>query len=186
MNEKLVVLDIKTLKQVAITTVFLVFGLMILGRLAGAIATPLIFILLSVVLMMGLNPLVVGLETHFKLPRRFGAVLVVLGLLALMAGFIAVAIPLFVAQGMKFAETLPDIWQNLQSNLKHLANKYPLLAPLLQGIPSLYHFRNQVTQIVDDRYFSWPQATLSYFSEGRGIKVSKHPQPGSRRIRERG
>lgn len=131
--EKWVVLDLKALQRVAITTVILVFGLLLLGRLLGAVAAPLILILLAVVLMMGLNPLVVGLETRFKLPRKVGAVLVVLGLLALIGGFVAVIIPLFVAQGMKFADTLPQVVQNLQSNLKALADRHPLLAPLLQS-----------------------------------------------------
>ena len=131
--EKWVVLDLKALQRVAITTVILVFGLLLLGRLLGAVAAPLILILLAIVLMMGLNPLVVALETRFRVPRRVGAVLVVLGLLALIGGFVAIIIPLFVAQGMKFADTLPEVVQNLQHNLKVLAQRHPLLAPLLQS-----------------------------------------------------
>lgn len=131
--EKWVVLDLKALQRVAITTVILVFGLLLLGRLLGAVAAPLILILLAIVLMMGLNPLVVALETRFRVPRRVGAVLVVLGLLALIGGFVAIIIPLFVAQGMKFADTLPEMVQNLQHNLKVLAQRHPLLAPLLQS-----------------------------------------------------
>lgn len=127
----------KALLRVLLCVVAVVFGLLLLAEFAGAVATPLVFILLATVLVMGLNPLVVWLEARFGLPRQVGAPLVVLGLLFFLLGFIAVAIPLFVAQGVKFAQTLPSVMDNLQALSADLARRYPLLQPLLQGRVSL-------------------------------------------------
>ncbi|MBF6595579.1 MAG: hypothetical protein IVW51_14205 [Thermaceae bacterium] len=78
-------------------TVLLVFGSLFLARVASVVIEPLIFILLAGVLTMGLNPLVAMLESRFRLSRRIGAPIVVLGILLIFVGFIAIVFPLFLA-----------------------------------------------------------------------------------------
>lgn len=128
--------DMKALQRVLFNTVLLVFGLLFLARIASVVVEPLIFILLAGVLTMGLNPLVAMLESRFRLTRRFGAVVVVLGILLLLVGFIAVVMPLFIAQGEQFSQTIPGLLKNVQGQVTALAGRYPALAPLSNGIPT--------------------------------------------------
>jgi predicted PurR-regulated permease PerM len=127
-------LDIKALQRVLFNTVLLVFGLLFLARVASVIVEPLIFILLAGVLTMGLNPLVALLESRFHLSRRIGAVVVVFGILLLFIGFIAIVLPLFIAQGEHFSQTMPGLLKNIQGHMSTLAERYPVIAPLTKGV----------------------------------------------------
>ena len=126
-------LDLKGLQRVLFNTVLLVFGLLFLARIASVVVEPLIFILLAGVLTMGLNPLVALLESRFHLSRRFGAVVVVFGILLLFIGFIAIVLPLFIAQGEHFSQTMPGLFKNIQEHISTLAERYPVIAPLTKG-----------------------------------------------------
>ncbi|WP_027891642.1 AI-2E family transporter [Calidithermus chliarophilus] len=130
-------LEARALQRVLFNAILLVFGLLLVIEFAGAVLTPLVFILLAVVLVMGLNPLVARLEARFRVPRRLGALLVVLGLLALFAGLVAVLVPLLMAQGTRFAESLPTLIEGFEESLRTLGQRYPVLAPLSQGLPEV-------------------------------------------------
>lgn len=128
-------LDARSLQQVLFNTVLLVFVLVFLSRVAGEVAGALIFILLAAVMAMGLNPIVVVLESRSRIPRKFGAPIVVIGILLIVVGFMAVVLPLFVAQGAHFSETLPKLLSTVQNNLRSLAEQHPILAPLIHNLP---------------------------------------------------
>ncbi|PZA08857.1 MULTISPECIES: AI-2E family transporter [unclassified Meiothermus] len=128
-------LDARSLQRVLFNVVFLVFFLIFLSRVAGEVAGPLIFILLASVLAMGLNPIVVALESRWRIPRKWGALLVVAGILLIVMGFLAIILPLFIAQGAHFSETLPKLLSTLQHNFRSLAEEHPLLAPLSHNLP---------------------------------------------------
>ncbi|GEM88420.1 AI-2E family transporter [Meiothermus granaticius] len=128
--------DLKGFQRVLFNTVFLVFGLLFLARVASAVVEPLVFILLAGVLTMGLNPLVALLENRLHLPRRMGAVVVVLGILVAFLGFIAIVLPLFVAQGQHFSQNMPRLFDGVNAHLSALVERYPALAPLQKGIPT--------------------------------------------------
>lgn len=130
-------LEARALQRVLFNAILLVFGLLLVIEFAGAVLTPLVFILLAVVLVMGLNPLVARLEARFRVPRRLGALLLVLGLLALFAGLVAVLVPLLMAQGTRFAESLPTLIEGFEESLRTLGQRYPVLAPLGQGLPEV-------------------------------------------------
>ncbi|RIH88190.1 sporulation integral membrane protein YtvI [Calidithermus terrae] len=130
-------LEARALQRVLFNAILLVFGLLLVIEFAGAVLTPLVFILLAVVLVMGLNPLVARLEARFRVPRRLGALLLVLGLLALFGGLVAVLVPLLMAQGTRFAESLPTLIEGFEESLRTLGQRYPVLAPLGQGLPEV-------------------------------------------------
>jgi len=130
-------LNARSLQQVLFNTVFLVFLLIFLGQVAGKVAGALIFVLLAAVLAMGLNPLVAALESRLRIPRKFSAAIVVIGTLLILMGFVAVVLPLFVAQGAHFSESLPKLLSAVQNKLRTLAQEYPLLAPFSHNLPKL-------------------------------------------------
>lgn len=127
----------RSLLRVSAIVIAAVFALLTLGHFIGAVATPLVFILFALILVMGLNPLVVRLETQLKLPRKAAAPLVVLGILAFLIGFVAVVVPMFVSQATRFAQTLPELWSKLQANLEVWATHNAFLKTLLQSNGSL-------------------------------------------------
>lgn len=128
-----IVIAEKSLLRVLLLVAAFVLGMLLLARLAGAVTTPLIFILLAIVLVMGLNPWVARMESRWRIPRKLGALLIVAGLLVLIVGFIAIVIPLFVVQAVHFAQSLPEVVRNVENNLMEFGQRYPLLQPLTNG-----------------------------------------------------
>ncbi|HWG84184.1 MAG TPA: AI-2E family transporter [Deinococcales bacterium] len=110
-----------------------VLALLLLGHLAGAVAAPLVFIVLAGVLAMGLNPLVVRLETTLKVPRSLAASIVMLAILGGLVLLLWLVVPMIVAQAMRFSENMPAMMRDLQENLVAAAKRYRTLAPLVEG-----------------------------------------------------
>ncbi len=126
-------LDPGALLRVLLTVAFIVMGVLLLAQFAGAVAAPLVFVLLAVVLALGLNPFVARLEMRFHVPRPAGAGLVIGGLVVFGLLFAALVVPLIVTQGVRFGQALPGMLSALQSNVLEAARKYPAIAPLLEG-----------------------------------------------------
>lgn len=122
-----------SLLRVLLTVAFSVMGLLLIAQFAGAVAAPLVFVLLAVVLALGLNPLVARIEARLRVPRPVGAGLVVGTLVLLALAFAALIVPLIVSQGVRFAQGLPQMLSTLQENALEAARAYPALAPLLEG-----------------------------------------------------
>jgi predicted PurR-regulated permease PerM len=120
------------LLRVLLTVAFSVMGILLVAQFAGAVAAPLVFVLLAAVLALGLNPLVARLEGHLGVPRPLGAGLVVGGLVLFALAFAALVVPLVVSEGVRFAEGVPGMLSALQSSVLDAARKYPALAPLLE------------------------------------------------------
>lgn len=121
------------LLRVLLMVALAVLGLLLVAQLAGAVAAPLVFVLLAAVLALGLNPLVARLEGRFGVPRSVGAGLVVGGLVLFALAFVALVVPLIVSEGVRFAQGLPEMLRTLQSGALEAARKYPALAPLLEN-----------------------------------------------------
>ncbi len=122
-----------TLLRVLLTVAFSVMGVLLIAQFAGAVTAPLVFVLLASVLALGLNPLVVRLETRLRVPRAVGAGMVIGGLVLLAFAFTALVVPLIVSQGVRFAGGVPEMLKALQSGALAAARKYPAIAPLLEG-----------------------------------------------------
>jgi putative permease len=110
-----------------------VLALLVLGRIAGAVLAPLLFITLAGILAMGLNPLVVRIESRLRLPRSLAATIVVVTILFVLIALLWMVVPMIIAQAMRFSEQMPQMMRDLQGNLVAAAKRYRTLAPLVEG-----------------------------------------------------
>ena len=106
-------LEPRTLLRILLTVAFSVLGVLLFAQFAGAVATPLVFVLLAGVLALGLNPLVARFEARLHIPRPLGAGLVIAGLALFALVFMALVVPLVVTdatgqrnQGISFVAAL--------------------------------------------------------------------------------
>lgn len=123
----------RTLTRVLLTVAFIVLGVVLAARFAGAVAAPLVFILLAAILAIGLNPLVIRLERLLHVPRAFAAGIVMAGLLGFLGLFTWLVVPPLVWQAFLLAKRLPDMLGSVQENVVAWARAYPMLAPLVEG-----------------------------------------------------
>jgi predicted PurR-regulated permease PerM len=91
---------------------------------------------LAVFLAIGLNPVVDWL-TQRRLPRWAAVSVVLLSALAVVAGFIAAAIPPLVSQSTAFVEQLPRFWQQLQDHSSFLGR-----------LNDRFHLQERLTAII--------------------------------------
>ncbi|MFD2421229.1 AI-2E family transporter [Amycolatopsis pigmentata] len=91
---------------------------------------------LAVFLAIGLNPVVEWL-TKRRLPRWAAVSVVLLAALAVVAGFMAAAIPPLVSQATAFVEQIPKFWQELQDH-----------SSLLGRLNDRFHLRDRLTAMI--------------------------------------
>jgi putative permease len=101
-----------------------VLGVLLLGNWASAATGPLLLVLLASVLALALNPLVVWLEVR-RVPRGMGAVMVVLGVLALLGSVLALIAPILYAQGSRFVSGVPTQLSSIRDNLPSWLENIP-------------------------------------------------------------
>lgn len=114
-------------------------GLAVAYLVATSIASArgvLLLIALAFFIAIGLEP-VVTLLTRHRLPRWLAVVIVSLGSLAILGGFLAIAIPPLVDQGNKLINQAPHYLQTLNdrnSFLGHLNKQYHLVSHLKSAL----------------------------------------------------
>lgn len=91
---------------------------------------------LAVFLAIGLNPVVEWLIKR-RLPRWAAVSVVLLAALAVVAGFMAAAIPPLVSQATAFVEQIPRFWQELQDH-----------SSLLGQLNDRFHLRDRLTAMI--------------------------------------
>ncbi|NJK45020.1 MAG: AI-2E family transporter [Pleurocapsa sp. SU_196_0] len=106
----------RPLVQALLFVAAVVLGALLLGNWATAAAGPLLLVLLASVLALALNPLVVWLELR-RVPRSVGAVIVVLGVVAILGGALALIAPILYAQGNTFVTGVPAQLERIRDNL---------------------------------------------------------------------
>ena len=105
---------------------------------AGSVIT---IVLLAAFLALSLNPIVTALTNQRRVPmRRGGAVLVVaLGMLALVAGFLAVIVPPVVTEVTALIHAIPHLLQQIQDRSTYLGRfeaKYHIVSRVQSAISS--------------------------------------------------
>jgi putative permease len=106
----------RPLVQALLFVAAVVLGALLLGNWATVAAGPLLLVLLASVLALALNPLVVWLELR-RVPRSVGAVVVVLGVVAILGGALALIAPILYAQGNAFVTGVPTQLERIRDNL---------------------------------------------------------------------
>jgi predicted PurR-regulated permease PerM len=104
--------------------VLLAFALLVLTLTFPLLAGLLLLTLLTVVLAIPLSATTDRLE-RLHIPRAIGAPLLLLAGLCLLAGLIALLVPVFVSEGNRLVDSLPSIVQDLRSQLGHATHTSP-------------------------------------------------------------
>lgn len=123
----------RPLRKSAFQTAFVAtLGVMlayVLGRAVVATSSVLVLILVAAFLAVGLDPLVAGLVRR-RFRRGLAVLLVLLGALGLLGGFIAAIAPPISRQATQLVKKAPDYIQNLQndnSTIRRLDERYHIL-----------------------------------------------------------
>ena len=177
----------------ALSAYLLVRGI---ARAGGVITT----VLLAAFLALSLNPIVTALTRQTRVPmRRGGAVLVVaLGMLALVAGFLAVIVPPVANEATALIHAIPHVLQQIQDRSTYLGRldaKYHVVSKVQSALSSRGLGTSAVTGIVGAGKYvlSTLTSTLTvvaltiYFLAGLPniVSVAYRTVPASRRDRVR-
>jgi predicted PurR-regulated permease PerM len=104
--------------------VLLAFALLVLTLVFPLLAGLLLLTLLTVVLAIPLSATTDRLE-RLHIPRAVGAPLLLLAGLGLLAGLIALLVPVFVSEGNRLVNSLPSIVHDVRSQLGHVTHTSP-------------------------------------------------------------
>ncbi len=164
---------------------------------AGSVIT---IVMLAAFLALSLNPIVTALTKQRRVPmRRAGAVLVVaIGMLALVAGFLAVIVPPVANEATSLIHAIPHVLQQIQDRSTYLGRleaKYHVVSRVQAALSSRGMGTNAVTGIVGAGKYvlSTLTSTLAvvaltiYFLAGLPniVAVAYRTVPASRRNRVR-
>jgi predicted PurR-regulated permease PerM len=164
---------------------------------AGSVLTV---VLLAAFLAVSLNPIVTALTEQRRVPmRRSAAVLVVaLGVLALVAGFLAVIVPPVANEVTQLIHAIPHVLQQIQDKstfLGRIEAKYHVVSKVQSALSSRGIGTSAVTGILGAGKYvlSWLTSTLAvvaltiYFLAGLPgiVSVAYRTVPASRRDRVR-
>jgi predicted PurR-regulated permease PerM len=104
--------------------VLLAFALLVLTLIFPLLAGILLLALLTVVLAIPLSAATDRLE-RLGVPRFVGAPLLMIAGLCVLAGLIALLVPVFVDEGNRFVDSLPSIVHDVRSQLGHVTHTSP-------------------------------------------------------------
>ena len=102
--------------SVAYRTVLLAAVLLVFGLLFQELLTLLLGVLITVIIAIGLSAVAARLERR-GIPRPAGAVIALLGMLAVIAGVLALIIPPFIDQTNEFVDDVPGIVDDLRERI---------------------------------------------------------------------
>ena len=106
-------------QAVAYRAVLLAAGLLVLGLLFQQLVTLVVAVLITVLIAIPLSAFTSRCERQ-RIPRPVGALLGLLGIVAVMVGLIALLIPPFVDQVEEFVDDVPGIADNLEDYIHDL------------------------------------------------------------------
>jgi predicted PurR-regulated permease PerM len=109
----------------AYRAVLLAGGLVVFGLLVEQLLTLLLAVLITVIIAVGLSAVADRLEARFNIPRPVGALVALLGGLAVIAGVIALIIPPFVDQTNQFVDDVPGIVDSLRDRVHDTTGARP-------------------------------------------------------------
>jgi len=104
--------------------VFLAAALLVLGLLFRQLATLMLAVLTTIIIAIPLSAGATRLERH-GLPRPIGALLTLLGGLAVIAGILALIIPTFIDQTNEFVDEVPGIVHELEVTIGDITGNRP-------------------------------------------------------------
>jgi predicted PurR-regulated permease PerM len=171
-----------------------------LVRVVAHAESVLIVVLLAAFLAVSLNPIVTALTSQHRIPmNRNGAVLVVgLGVLALVAGFLAVIVPPVANEATQLIHAIPRVLQEIQDKstfLGRIEAKYHVVSKVQAALSSRGVGTSAVTGILGAGKYvlSWLTSTLAvvsltiYFLAGLPgiVSVAYRTVPATRRDRVR-
>jgi predicted PurR-regulated permease PerM len=109
---------------VAYRAVLLAGALLVLGLLFQQLLTLLLAVLITVIVAIALDSVAVRLE-RYGVPRAVGALLALLGGIAVIAGVLALIIPPFVDQTNQFVDDVPGIVEDLRDQIRDVTGAEP-------------------------------------------------------------
>ena len=172
-----------------------------LVRVAAHAGSVLTLMLLAAFFAVSLNPIVTALEHQTRLPMRRGtAVLIVaLGVLCLVAGFLAVVVPPVAAEVGALIKAIPKVLQEIQDRstlLGRLDAKYHVVAKVQSALTNAETGSNALNSLLDAGKYVLSTLTsicavvalTIYFLAGLPniVNVAYRTVPASRRERVRG
>jgi predicted PurR-regulated permease PerM len=104
--------------------VFLAAALLVLGLLFRQLATLMLAVLVTIIIAIPLSAGATRLERH-GVPRPIGALLALLGGLAVVAGILALIIPTFIDQTNEFVDQVPGIVHDLEVTIGDITGNRP-------------------------------------------------------------
>ena len=113
-----------TTTHVAYRAVLLAAGLLLVGLLFRQLVTLLLAVLVTVIIAIPLADAATKLERR-RVPRPAGALLTLLGALALVAGLVALLIPPFIEQTQDFVDDVPSITSDLEGYYADVTGQNP-------------------------------------------------------------
>lgn len=109
---------------VAYRAILLAAGLLVLGLLFRQLATLMVAVLMTVLIAIPLSSFATRLERR-GVPRTLGALLGLLGFIAIVAGLLVLLIPPFVDQVKEFVDDVPGIVDDIGDDLHDLTGADP-------------------------------------------------------------
>jgi predicted PurR-regulated permease PerM len=119
--------DDRLTASVMYRVVLLAFGLLVLVLVFPLIANLLLVLLLVVIVAVPMTAVVDRLE-RLRIPRALGAPLVLIAVLALLAGAVALLVPVFERQGSRLVESVPSTIDSLRRDLRRATHTPPTTA----------------------------------------------------------
>ena len=110
---------------IAYRAVLLAAGLLVFGLLFQKLLTLLLAVLITVIVAIALSAVAETLERRFDIPRPIGALLALLGGLAVIAGIFALIIPPFVDETNQFVDDVPGIVDDLRDQIHDITGAKP-------------------------------------------------------------